>query len=46
VEELRERWEGTAVDLDDAGALLVRRDDGALQRVLAGDVRIAAGAQT
>jgi BirA family biotin operon repressor/biotin-[acetyl-CoA-carboxylase] ligase len=46
VEELRERWEGTAVDLDDAGALLVRRDDGALQRVLAGDVRIAAGTQT
>ncbi|MEX1253423.1 MAG: biotin--[acetyl-CoA-carboxylase] ligase [Dehalococcoidia bacterium] len=40
VEELRERWEGTATDLDDEGALLVRRDDGAVQRVLAGDVRI------
>jgi BirA family biotin operon repressor/biotin-[acetyl-CoA-carboxylase] ligase len=40
VEELRERWEGVASDLDDEGALLVRRDDGAVQRVLAGDVRI------
>jgi BirA family biotin operon repressor/biotin-[acetyl-CoA-carboxylase] ligase len=43
VEELRERWEGTAVDLDDAGALLVRTADGKLRRVLAGDVRISAG---
>jgi BirA family biotin operon repressor/biotin-[acetyl-CoA-carboxylase] ligase len=40
VEELRERWEGTALDLDGEGALLVRRDNGAVQRVLAGDVRI------
>jgi BirA family biotin operon repressor/biotin-[acetyl-CoA-carboxylase] ligase len=40
VEELRERWEGTAIDLDDEGALLVRRDGGTVQRVLAGDVRI------
>ncbi len=40
VEELRGRWEGVAVDLDREGALLVRRDDGAVQRVLAGDVRI------
>jgi BirA family biotin operon repressor/biotin-[acetyl-CoA-carboxylase] ligase len=40
VEELRECWEGTAVDLDDEGALLVRRNDGPVQRVLAGDVRI------
>src|SRR3972149_2549182 len=44
VEELRERWEGTAVDLDDQGALLVRADDGALHRVLAGAARVGAGA--
>jgi BirA family biotin operon repressor/biotin-[acetyl-CoA-carboxylase] ligase len=40
VEELRESWQGTAVDLDSEGALLVRRDGGDVQRVLAGDVRI------
>ena len=40
VEELGETWEGTAVDLDDHGALLVRTDQGALRRLLAADVRI------
>lgn len=40
VEELREHWEGVAVDLDDGGALLVRTDDGGVRRVLAGDVRV------
>ncbi|MCH7512066.1 MAG: bifunctional biotin--[acetyl-CoA-carboxylase] synthetase/biotin operon repressor, partial [Chloroflexi bacterium] len=40
VEELSERWEGTAVDLDGDGALLVRTDEGVLRRLLAGDVRI------
>ncbi len=35
------RWEGTAIDLDDDGALLVRTDDGKLKPVVAGDVRIA-----
>lgn len=35
------RWEGTAIDLDDDGALLVRTDDGRLHPVVAGDVRIA-----
>jgi BirA family transcriptional regulator, biotin operon repressor / biotin---[acetyl-CoA-carboxylase] ligase len=31
---------GTALDIDEAGALLVRLDDGAVQRVMAGDVRM------
>ncbi len=43
VQELTETWLGTAVDLDDKGALLVRDDAGAVRRVLAGDVRISAG---
>jgi BirA family biotin operon repressor/biotin-[acetyl-CoA-carboxylase] ligase len=43
VEELRERWEGVAVELDNEGALLVRQDGGAVRRVLAGDVRIVTG---
>jgi len=30
--------EGTAVDLDDRGALILRLEDGELQRILAGDV--------
>jgi BirA family biotin operon repressor/biotin-[acetyl-CoA-carboxylase] ligase len=30
--------EGTAVDIDDRGALMVRHDDGSLRRILAGDV--------
>jgi BirA family biotin operon repressor/biotin-[acetyl-CoA-carboxylase] ligase len=29
--------EGMAVDIDDRGALLLRNEDGALQRILAGD---------
>lgn len=40
VEELQERWEGVAVDLDEEGRLLVRDDDGAVHRVLAGDTRV------
>ena len=40
VQELHDRWAGTAADLDESGALLVRTDDGTLHRVLAGDVRI------
>jgi hypothetical protein len=43
VEELRETRAGTAVDMNGAGALLVRTDPGALHRVLAGDVRIIGG---
>ena len=31
---------GTAVDIDPEGALLVRREDGSIERVLAGDVSI------
>lgn len=34
------RWQGTAVDLDGDGALLVREEGGAVRRVLAGDVSI------
>lgn len=33
-------WEGTAFDLDPEGALLVRRPDGAVERVIAGEVSI------
>jgi BirA family biotin operon repressor/biotin-[acetyl-CoA-carboxylase] ligase len=33
---------GEAVDIDDTGALLVRRADGAIERVLAGDVSVRA----
>ena len=36
----REQWRGLAVDLDLDGALLVRDQNGRLQRVLAGDVTI------
>lgn len=43
VEELRGRWEGTAVDVDDAGALLIRTEEGTLHPVVAGDVRIVTG---
>jgi BirA family biotin operon repressor/biotin-[acetyl-CoA-carboxylase] ligase len=30
--------EGTAVDIDSTGALIVRRDNGSLERIIAGDV--------
>ncbi|HLO01913.1 MAG TPA: biotin--[acetyl-CoA-carboxylase] ligase [Symbiobacteriaceae bacterium] len=33
-------WEGTAVDVDAEGALLVRRPDGSTERVIAGEVSI------
>jgi BirA family biotin operon repressor/biotin-[acetyl-CoA-carboxylase] ligase len=33
-------WEGTAVDVDGEGALLVRRPDGVVERVIAGEVSI------
>lgn len=33
-------WEGTAVDVDPEGTLLVRRPDGAVERVVAGEVSI------
>jgi BirA family biotin operon repressor/biotin-[acetyl-CoA-carboxylase] ligase len=35
-----ERWSGLAVDLDADGALLVRKDNGSLRRVVAGEVSI------
>lgn len=35
-----ERWSGLALDLDADGALLVRKDNGSLRRVVAGDVSI------
>lgn len=31
---------GTAVDIDDNGLLIVKRDDGTLEKVIAGDVSI------
>jgi BirA family biotin operon repressor/biotin-[acetyl-CoA-carboxylase] ligase len=35
-----ERWSGLAVDLDADGALLVRKENGTVRRVVAGDVSI------
>ena len=35
-----ERWRGVAVSVDEDGALLIRLADGAIQRVLAGDVTL------
>ncbi len=35
-----ERWSGLAVEVDEDGALLVRVEDGSVQRVLAGDVTL------
>ena len=35
-----ERWSGLAVDLDADGALLVRKENGTIRRVVAGDVSI------
>ena len=40
VAHLQRVWEGVAADLDSTGALLLRTADGALQRVLAGDVTL------
>lgn len=36
----REEWEGQAVDIDENGALLVRRDDGTVTAVHSGEVSI------
>ncbi|MGE5831635.1 MAG: hypothetical protein ACM3X8_01830 [Methanomicrobiales archaeon] len=36
---LAKTFEGEAVDIDEFGALLVRKDTGAMERVLAGDCR-------
>jgi BirA family biotin operon repressor/biotin-[acetyl-CoA-carboxylase] ligase len=35
-----ERWSGLAEDLDADGALLVRKENGTVRRVVAGDVSI------
>ncbi|MBN1579896.1 MAG: biotin--[acetyl-CoA-carboxylase] ligase [Anaerolineae bacterium] len=35
-----ERWEGLAIGVDEDGALLVRTEEGSVQRVLAGDVTL------
>jgi BirA family biotin operon repressor/biotin-[acetyl-CoA-carboxylase] ligase len=35
-----ERWKGLAVGVDEDGALLVRKEEGGVQRVLAGDVTL------
>ncbi|MBQ2953652.1 MAG: biotin--[Clostridia bacterium] len=35
-----ETYAGTALDVDDSGALLVRAEDGSVRRVLAGDVSV------
>lgn len=40
VVDAKRRWHGTAVDLGDDGALLVRDDDGTTHRVYAGDVTV------
>ena len=38
----RERWQGTALGVDQDGALLIQLPDGTVQRVLAGDVTLRA----
>ena len=40
IDSIGEVFEGEAVDVDDAGALIVRLDNGALRKVVAGDVRL------
>ena len=37
---------GKAVDIDEEGLLIVRKDDGALEKVVAGDVSIRPAAAT
>jgi BirA family biotin operon repressor/biotin-[acetyl-CoA-carboxylase] ligase len=39
VTTLAKTFEGEAVDIDESGALLVRKDTGAMERVIAGDCR-------
>jgi BirA family transcriptional regulator, biotin operon repressor / biotin---[acetyl-CoA-carboxylase] ligase len=37
IRTLRKRFEGMAIDIDEFGALLIRKDNGKLERVIAGD---------
>jgi BirA family biotin operon repressor/biotin-[acetyl-CoA-carboxylase] ligase len=39
----RERWQGTALGVDQDGALLIRLADGSVQRIVAGDVTLRSG---
>ena len=38
IEQHHQLVEGTAVDIDEKGALIVRGDDGAVHRIFSGDV--------
>jgi BirA family biotin operon repressor/biotin-[acetyl-CoA-carboxylase] ligase len=33
----RETTEGTAIDVDESGALIIKRDDGSLKKIIYGD---------
>ncbi|HZD44241.1 MAG TPA: biotin--[acetyl-CoA-carboxylase] ligase, partial [Methanomicrobiales archaeon] len=39
VKTLTRNFEGEAIDIDDHGALIVRKDNGAIERVIAGDLQ-------
>ncbi len=40
ISTLTKNFEGEAIDIDDHGALIVRRDNGAVERVIAGDCHL------
>jgi BirA family biotin operon repressor/biotin-[acetyl-CoA-carboxylase] ligase len=37
IRTLRNSFEGDAIDIDEFGALIIRKDNGKLERVIAGD---------
>jgi BirA family biotin operon repressor/biotin-[acetyl-CoA-carboxylase] ligase len=37
IRTLRKSFEGEAIDIDEFGALIIRKDNGHLERVIAGD---------
>jgi BirA family biotin operon repressor/biotin-[acetyl-CoA-carboxylase] ligase len=37
IRTLRKSFEGMAIDIDEFGALIIRKDNGKLERVIAGD---------
>jgi BirA family biotin operon repressor/biotin-[acetyl-CoA-carboxylase] ligase len=40
INTLRKTFEGMAIDIDEHGALLIRKDNGNIERVIAGDCSI------
>lgn len=37
ISTLKNTFEGVAIDIDEFGALVIRKDDGRVERVIAGD---------